>query len=70
MPEADEEGVVVVPRDLQDECLDNTLVTEELLHVHKDSPSQRKAVAMKTSDSHFRQDWHTTEINAALSNWR
>ena len=53
--EAGEEGVMVVPRvplDNQDECLDDTLAAKELLHVHKVSPSQRKGVALNTSDCH------------------
>ena len=53
--EAGEEGVMVVPRvplDNQDKCLDDTLAAKELLHVHKVSPSQRKGVALKTSDCH------------------
>ena len=49
VPEADEEGVVVVPRVPLD-SQDDILAAEELLHVHKNSPSQRKGVAMKTSD--------------------
>ena len=39
----------------QDEGLDDTLAAEKRkkdMHVHKESPSQRKGVVMKTSDCH------------------
>ena len=46
------DGRSTLPPDNQDECLDDTLAAKELLHVHKVSPSQRKGVALKTSDCH------------------